>query len=300
MIRLSNGHEFEYMVSSGALAFDGKGWPWEKPLVWFGKIDPLLFTIVLKSVTRYPQRGNMQHFWDGPKVVKLLPNLWKPNGAVNAVGLTNMGIEKWIKWANRNCEYLSRGNFVSSIYSESPEELQEMAAMLNGLSLRAIEINASCPNTGMELEKNADEVMKGVNLVRKATKLPIILKLSVAQDYIKIAKSVEGIVEAISVNSVPWHIVFPNQESPLEKFGGGGVSGVPAQPFMWKVVNSLTVRTSIPMIGPVWDYDDIRQVRLFGAKAVSFGSVHIRYPWRPTAHVKFDAIARARERRMRL
>lgn len=295
MIRLSNGHEFEYMVSSGALAFDGKGWPWEKPLVWLGQMDPSLFTIVLKSVTRYPQKGNMKHFWDGPKVVKLLPNVWKPNGAVNAVGLTNMGIEKWIEWANRNREYLSRGNFVSSIYSEKSEELQEMAAMLRGLPLKAIEINASCPNTGADLAKNADEVLKGVELVRKSIALPIILKLSVVQDYVKIAKGVEGMVEAISVNSVLWNIVFPNEESPLAEFGGGGVSGKPAQKFMWQVVNSLTVRTSIPLIGPVWDFGDIRQVRLFGAKAVSFGSVHIRYPWRPTAYVKRDK----KERRWR-
>jgi len=28
-IRLSNGHVLEYVVASGALGFDGKGWPWE-------------------------------------------------------------------------------------------------------------------------------------------------------------------------------------------------------------------------------------------------------------------------------
>lgn len=294
MIKLSNGHEFEYMVSSGALAFDGKGWPWERPLVWLGRMNPSLFTIVLKSVTRYPRKGNMRHFLDGPNVVKLLPNIWNPNGAVNAVGLTNMGIEKWIEWANRNQEYLSKGNFISSLYSEKPEEFAEMSAMISGLPLKGIEINASCPNTGADLAKNADEVIGGVGLVRKNTALPIILKLSVAQDYMKIAKEVEGKVEAISVNSVPWHIIFPNKESPLAEFGGGGVSGKPAQKFMWQVVNRLTTRTSIPVIGSVWDFDDIKQVRLLGAGAVSFGSLHIRYPWRPTQYVKCDARERKR------
>lgn len=288
MIRLSNGHEFEYMVSSGALAFDGKGWPWERPLFWFWLIDPSLFTIVLKSVTRYQRKGNMQHFWDGPKVVKLLPNIWNPNGTVNAVGLTNMGIEKWIEWAQKHRDYLARGNFIGSIYSESAEELAEMATMIRGIHLKGIEINASCPNTGQELEKNADEVVRGVEFVRKNTELPIILKLSVAQDYIKIAKEVEGLVEAISVNSVPWSIVFPNKESPLAEFGGGGVSGKPAHPYMLELINRLACRTSIPLIGTVWDFGDIRQVRLLGAKAVSFGSIHIRYPWRPTRFVKRD------------
>lgn len=32
MIELSNGHRFEFVAASGALAFDGRGWPWEWPL----------------------------------------------------------------------------------------------------------------------------------------------------------------------------------------------------------------------------------------------------------------------------
>jgi hypothetical protein len=47
------------MVASGALAFDGKGWPWERPLVWLGLIKPELFTVVIKSLTRNPRRGNL-------------------------------------------------------------------------------------------------------------------------------------------------------------------------------------------------------------------------------------------------
>jgi dihydroorotate dehydrogenase len=188
--------------------------------------------------------------------------------------------------------------------------------MLNGLPLKGLEINASCPNTGPvrgregsqrasasngageDLGKNADEVIRGVKLVRHATELPLILKLSVAQDYVKIAKGVEGIVEAISVNSVPWSTVFPDHESPLACFGGGGVSGKLAHPFAWKVVHDILIKTSVPPIGPVWGLGDIRQVRLWGAKAVSFGSVFLRYPWKPTSYVKVDKRARARERRI--
>jgi len=44
---------------------------------------------------------------------------------------------------------------------------------------------------------------------------------------------VEEIVEAISINSVPWRVVYPDRESPLTRFGGGGVSGKNAQPCAW-------------------------------------------------------------------
>ena len=60
MIRLSNGREFEYMAASGALAYDGRGWWWEWPLRWCGLLDPSLFTIVTKTLTRHPRRGNLR------------------------------------------------------------------------------------------------------------------------------------------------------------------------------------------------------------------------------------------------
>ena len=91
MITLSNGHAFEYMVASGALAFDGKGWPWERLLVWLGLIKPELFTVVIKSLTRNPRPGNLR-WWKPWTCVRLIPG-----GSVNKVGLTNPGIEWWCK-----------------------------------------------------------------------------------------------------------------------------------------------------------------------------------------------------------
>ncbi|HEY4504003.1 MAG TPA: hypothetical protein VJJ28_02755 [Candidatus Paceibacterota bacterium] len=87
MITLANGHKFKYMVASGALAFDGKGWPWERPLVWLGLIKPELFTVVIKSLTRTSRVGNLR-WWKPWTCVRLIPG-----GSVNKVGLTNPGIE---------------------------------------------------------------------------------------------------------------------------------------------------------------------------------------------------------------
>src|SRR3989338_3182405 len=92
MITLSSGHSFQFMAASGALAFDGRGWPWEWPLRWLGFLDPTLFTIVTKTLTRRPRPGNLR--WSHPwSVVKPIG----PLGIVNAIGLTNKGIEWWLK-----------------------------------------------------------------------------------------------------------------------------------------------------------------------------------------------------------
>jgi len=96
-------------------------------------------------------------------------------------------------------------------------------------------------------------------------------------------------IEAFSINAVPWNLVFPNCESPLAKYGGGAVSGKIAQPFIWPFAEKLIGITSRPIIGPsVWDFEDIEKLRDMGAKAVSFGSIFLCHPARPTRFVRKD------------
>jgi len=289
MITLSNGHEFEYMVAGGALGFDGKGYPHEWPLRWMGLIDPSLFTVVAKTVTYKSRKGNLR--WYKPwACVRFLPNILKPDGAVNAVGLTNKGI----RWG---CE--EKGFFadrkkiplVGSILSDNIYELEEMARMMNDFDLVALEINASCPNTEGDLLENTEKAIRGCLAVKEVSRFPLILKLSVVHDIKSILPEVKGIIEAISINSVPWVVIFPDKKSPLAHLGGGGVSGKIAQPHTWGFVEKLVSMTSIPVIGPsVWDYEDMQKLRNIGAKAISFGSIFFRFPWgcRPTMYVRKD------------
>jgi len=288
MITLSNGHSFEYMVASGGLSFDGKGYPHEWPLRWMGLIDPSLFTVVAKTVTYKPRKGNLRYYnpWG---CVRFLPNIWKPEGVVNAVGLTNKGI-RW--WCEEKGVLVDRKkiSLVGSILSDNIYELVEMATMMNDFDLVALEINASCPNTEGDLLENTDKVIRGCLAVKEVSRFPLILKVSVAHDIRLIFAGMDDEdIEAISINSVPWEIIFPCVKSPLAHLGGGGVSGEIAQPFTWGFVKKLVSMTSIPVIGPsVWEFEDIQRLRNLGAKAISFGSIFLRYPWRPTQFVRKD------------
>lgn len=281
MIKLSNGHAFEFVAASGALAFDGRGWPWERPLFWLGLLRPELFTIVTKSLTLKPRQGNLR-WWNPRRAVRLMEE-----GVVNAVGLTNPGVDWWVRQIYPRLAK-SRWNFVVSIAGENLQEYIEIAIRLKSCqALKALEINASCPNSPGELQHNTEAVIDTAKALKRQSPWPLILKLSCTHNYLYIARKLEGIVEAISINSVPWGVVFPDRRSPLEQFGGGAVSGRLAQPFTWKMIQELSRQTFIPVIGTgVWEYEDIQKIFELGAKAVAFGSVFLRYPWRPTLYVK--------------
>jgi dihydroorotate dehydrogenase len=144
------------------------------------------------------------------------------------------------------------------------KEIKEMASMLNAFDLVGIELNASCPNTEGDCLQNAARITESCKAIKKETDLPLILKLSVVHPIEKIIPQVEGTVEAISINSVPWKVVFPDRKSSLEHLGSGGISGKIAQPYTWSLVKELVKITNIPVIGPsVWEFSDIRKLLTF-------------------------------------
>lgn len=288
MIKFSNGHEFNYFVASGALGFDGLGYWWERPLVWLGLIKPELFAVAIKSLTRYSIRGNLR--WSNP--LTWLPfspwscvRLLSGELIVNKVGLTNPGVDYWCEKIGPKINFKKR-KVIGSIFGIQ-EELVYMAKRLNFFDLVAIEVNDSCMNAGHR-KRSAESIINSVKAVRGWSRHPIIVKVSADQDYLTIAKGLVGVAEAISLNSVPWKMVYGNLISPLEKIGkpgtgGGGISGERAKAYNWAVVRELFEQGSLPVIAPsIMKYEDLDCVRSLGAQAISFGAIHLRTPWKPT------------------
>jgi dihydroorotate dehydrogenase len=125
--------------------------------------------------------------------------------------------------------------------------------------------------------------------VAQVSRHPVIVKVSADQDYPSIVESLQGVAEAVSINSVPWKTVFPSSVTPLSALekkvggGGGGVSGKPAQLHNWNVIEVLAAQRSLPVIASsVMEFEDMRKVRNLGASAISFGAIHlatIGKPW---------------------
>ncbi len=286
MITLSNGHSFTFMTASGALAFDGRGWPWEWPFRWVGLIDPSLFTIVTKTLTLNPRPGNLR--WSHPwSVVKKMRDT-EP-GWANAIGLTNPGIDYWIKEIAPRLH--PKHDFIVSIEADDPNETVVMLDKLKGLPLKGVELNLSCPNTEGSSTRTTDITLETMLAASQKTTFPLIAKLSYAHDYLLVVKKLNELpthrIDAISINSIPWKIAFPHLDSPLARYGGGGVSGKVIQSWTWKMAHEIALATTIPVIGPsTWHYKDMERLFELEAKAISFGSVFISKPWAPSHWVR--------------
>ncbi len=279
MIRFSNGQEIEFFTGSGALGFDGRGWWWEYPLRWLGLIDPCALAIVVKTLTLHPRRGNLRGYapW---RCVRLLPG-----GTVNAVGLTNPGIEGWVRTCYPRMQRM-RLQTVVSVYAESVDEATQFARLLAPLHLTAIELNASCPNVPHDLA--VAHVVAIAQVLREA-RHPLIVKVGYDQPYVEIAQALEGIAEAVhAINAVPWRLVFPDKPSPLAHLGGGAVSGEPIRPFVREAVAHLRQATRLPIIagGGIYTLRDLEELWALGARAFSIGTLFLRAPWRPNRLIR--------------
>lgn len=278
MITLSNGHSFEHVLSSSSFGY-GDGWFFQRPLVWCGAIKPNLFTIVTKTLTLKPLKGNFT-WWNPLGSVRFIDG-----GMVNKIGLTNPGIIYWLNKIAPTINFRDN-NIVVSIHGKE-EELVEMARMLNRIPLVGIEVNLSCPNVGRR--ESIQTILSSVRAVKVASQHPIIIKVSVDQGCISIAALLRGVVGAVSLNSVPWNMVFPHSRTPLAALemrvggGGGGVSGAPAQHRNWMAVGELVAQDSLPVIAPsAMSEADVGTLFKMGAHAVSFGALQLRRPWAPT------------------
>src|SRR5680860_382433 len=81
------------MAASGALGFDGKGYPWEQPLRFIGFMDQSLFTVVSKTITYHKKTGNLRMHnpltWGCIHPMK--------GGSLNSIGLTNPGFRWYLE-----------------------------------------------------------------------------------------------------------------------------------------------------------------------------------------------------------
>ncbi len=295
MIELSNGHKLEFIAASGSLAFDGRGWLWDWPLRWLGLINPKLFTITIKTLTLPPERGNLR--WYAPwqvlkfisekgKTINLFLALLNPRlirGVVNAVKLNNPGFYYWLDHIYPIIVKLVYKVTVS--IAGTKEECVEMATILCRLkNVVAIEYDASCPSVD---PMDTESIVEVLLAIKGVSSKPLFVKLGYDQPYLEIAKRLEGIVEAISINTVRWETIFPDVPSSLAKYGGGGVSGPVSQKYNWEMMHTLASKTEIPTIGPgIWEEEDILHVKRLGASAYQFGTIFLPYPWRPTAYVR--------------
>lgn len=289
-IKLPNGKILSPIIISTALGINGGGiFPhtlkpnYRRLLVEVRKTGT---TVITKSLTRHKRIGNFipwkPYTW---KYIQKLP-IYSKCALLNAYGLTNPGVEKFVKNFNKN----DGATVIPSLYPEfsKGEDLAIYEAgcatliLTEKYKINVIELNFSCPNSKEIIAVNMKSSLQFVKKLKEVfPELFIIAKISIVHPH-EFSQELERVgVDAIhSINTVPFNMVFPNKTSPLAKVGGGGVSGGPIFSMTYDYNNKLRQKIKIPVImgGGVVNSNRVIKYLDIGADAVSICTVALRNP----------------------
>jgi len=215
-------------------------------------------------------------------------------GMVNAIGLQGTGLEHFIDitipWYREQVEKVGGGvgggpKLIANIWGGSVEEYAETAAGL-GDKVDAIEMNVSCPNVkegGHTFGQDPQVLARVVGAVRKATKLPLIVKLApnvpAIAPYVKSCEDAGA--DALSmINTIPAMVIDIEKRRPVLANKTGGLSGRGIHPAAVKIVYDAHKVTKLPILamGGVYEPQDAIEFLLAGATAVAVGTATFSDP----------------------
>ena len=246
-----------------------------------------LGAVVVKGIRLTPSDGNPM-----PRTVEVA------GGMLNAIGLQGPGIERFL----HDEHYLpglrkTGATVIVNIWGTSTDEYGEVAARLDaeGDGVAALEINISCPNVkaggaafGTEPKLAAEVVRK----VRRATRLPLITKLSPnvtdITEFARIAEA-EGSDAVSLINTLGATAIDIEKRSFVLANRFGGLSGPAVKPVALKMVWQTAQAVKIPIIGMggIMDGKDAVEFLLAGASAVAVGTANFVEPSTPLAVIRF-------------
>jgi dihydroorotate dehydrogenase (NAD+) catalytic subunit len=203
-----------------------------------------LGAVAVKGISLKPRAGNPP-----PRVVET------PCGMLNAIGLENVGVERFITEKMpflRRC----RCKVIVNILGDSIEEYGELACRLRGVEgIDALEVNISCPNVkkgGVAFGTIPEMAAAVTRAVKLSTDLPVLVKLSPnVTDIVTMAKAVaEGGADGISlINTLIGMAIDARSRRPKLANVIGGLSGPAVKPVALRMVWQVASAVSIPVIG---------------------------------------------------
>lgn len=234
-----------------------------------------LGAMVLKSTTKKARTGN-----EAPRFYSL------KNGAMNAVGLKNPGVDAVV--ADKLPQLANYSTpVIGSVAGETEDEFVEVAEKLSQSNIiSALELNLSCPNVkegGLTFGVKPESVERITRNVKQKVEVPVYVKLTPnVTDIVEIAKAAEaGGADGISlINTVLSMKIDVVSKKPVLGNTMGGLSGEGIFPIAIRMVYQVSQAVSIPVIGMggVQSADDVIQMLLAGASAVAVGTATYKNP----------------------
>jgi dihydroorotate dehydrogenase (NAD+) catalytic subunit len=212
-----------------------------------------------------------------------------PGGMLNSIGLQNPGVDAVIdKYAGTWATWQTP--VIVNVAGESVEDYVEVVRRLEGVpGIAGIELNISCPNVGkggLQFAIDADAAAAVTAAVRRATDLPLLVKLSPnVADVRPIAKAIAaaGADALTAINTLSGIAVAPNRKKPLLGNIYGGLSGPAVKPVALRIVYEVAQVVDIPIvaIGGVTELADVLDFLAVGAVAVQVGTAIFADPTLP-------------------
>jgi dihydroorotate dehydrogenase (NAD+) catalytic subunit len=237
-----------------------------------------LGAICCKGTTLRPRQGNRP-----PRVTET------PGGMLNSIGLQNPGVDavleryaaQWAGWQ------------VPVIVNVAGESIEDYVGVVRKLDLvpgiSGIELNISCPNVGkggLQFAIDQEAAAAVTRAVRRATELPLIVKLSPnVADIRPIAAAIaDAGADALSaVNTLSGMALRADRTGPFLGNTYGGLSGPAIKPVALRIVYEVAQVVGIPVIaiGGVTGLDDVLDYLAAGAVAVQVGTAIFADPTLP-------------------
>ena len=235
-----------------------------------------LGTFSFKGTTAAPRFGNPT-----PRIAET------PSGMLNAVGLQNPGVDRVKAEELPKLKRVFSKPVMANVSGFSVGEYVEVVEKLDDEdAIGWFEVNISCPNVhggGMSFGTDPKAASEVTRAVRKATKKPIILKLSPnVADITEIARAVEAAgADGVSlINTLLGMRIDIARRKPLLANTTGGLSGPAVFPVAVRMVYQTAKAVKIPVIGMggVSRAEDVIEMMLAGATAVEVGAANLVDP----------------------
>lgn len=229
--------------------------------------------VMVKCITLKPRRGN-----DGVRITET------PAGMLNAIGLENPGIEKFLSTILPRIK--DKMNVIVNVSGSSVEDYGTLAKLLDTDGVAAIELNISCPNVkdgGIIFGTDERQAAAVTAAAKRSTSKPVIVKLSPnVTDITAIARAVESAgadclslintLMGMEINVDTWRATLGNKT--------GGLSGGAIKPVAVRMVWQTAQVVNIPIIGMggIKSAQDAAEFFLAGASAVAVGTANFVEP----------------------
>lgn len=235
---------------------------------------------VTKSITVHPRKGN-----ETPRIVET------DSGMLNAIGLANLGLDKFVEEKLPVLEKFSAAVFVNV----AGQTIEDYVAVTERLSsepaIAGFELNISCPNVskggisfGTEPE-NVAEITSAVKSAAGEKVLMVKLSPSVTDISVIARAAVDAGADALSlVNTFTAMVIDIETRKPILANRTGGLSGPAIKPIavylVNKVYNEVARDRGIPILGlgGIRTASDALEFIIAGASAVATGTANFIAP----------------------